>query len=169
MRNPLLDQFANWIELNKIDTLATIVGVIISLVGFTWTIINVTRAREAAIDAKNTLRLYDTVADVAQAISMMDEIKNLNRLKKWEIALERYSSLKKLLIEIKSTNSGLEDERKKDLQKAIQNLANIEDGIEQWLENSAPAQSVAKLNKIISQQIGSLHILLIEIKNEDNR
>ena len=82
----------DWIINNSVGELASVAGVIISLIGFAATLWNVGRsknaaqkAEEAAIEAQSSARLFDTVADASKALSMMDEVVRLNRAGEWKV------------------------------------------------------------------------------------
>ena len=96
--------FVAWIVRNNLGDLASLAGVIIAVVGFGLTLKNVyrskaaaTRAEEAAKETRDSIRLFDTVSEFAEAISTMDEIKRLHRQSAWVILPDRYATLRKLL------------------------------------------------------------------------
>lgn len=87
-----------------------------ALVGFVITIIGVWKsksaaqhAREAAVGVRADMRRTDTVSELSAAITAMDEIKWLQRKAAWEILPDRYSSLRKALISVRTANASLPD------------------------------------------------------------
>tara|TARA_R110002126_G_scaffold224866_4_gene369723 strand:+ start:1924 stop:2430 length:507 start_codon:yes stop_codon:yes gene_type:complete len=161
-----------WILSNHIAEAGSIAGVFISLIGFGATLYNVhrsksaaSRAEEAAIKAHQSARLFDTVSDASKAISIMEEAKRLNRTGKWELLLDRYGEIKRLLVEMRSANQNIDESHKDAIQSMLGQFTNIEHMIEKSIENGVEPGSVARINKIISREIGSLNEFLIEIKS----
>ena len=122
-------EFVAWIVRHNLGDLASVAGVIIVIVGFGFTLMNVyrskaaaTRAEEAAKETRESIRLFDTVSDFANSISTMDEIKRLHRESAWAILPDRYASLRKLLVTLRSANPGLSENHATTIQRAIQNL-----------------------------------------------
>ena len=85
---------------------ASIVGVLVSIVGFIFTILQVGKvntaaraAKEAAEDVRRNMIRLSTVTECSQALSIMDELRKLHRLDTTVQHLpERYSTLKRLLV-----------------------------------------------------------------------
>lgn len=163
----------DWIVNNQVGAIASVLGVIVSVIGFTVTLYNVarsksaaTRAETAAVEAQKSARLFDTVADVSKAISMMEEAKRLNRAGEWKVLLDRYGEIRRTLNEIRSANPNLNDTHKSDIQSTIGQLATIENSIEESLQKNVNPADVAKFNKLISRQIEKLDVVLVEIKSK---
>jgi len=161
-----------WITKNQIGDFASIFGVFISVVGFTVTIVNVWRSKSAAdraeyaaIEAQRSARLFSTVADTSKVISMMEEVKKLNRSKEWTVALDRYNEIKKILISIKSANPNLEEDSKQTIQSVLTQLSTLENLTEKILDDRDDPESIARFNKTISSQTGKIMTFLVEIQS----
>jgi hypothetical protein len=153
--------------------IASVVGVFISLIGFAITIWNVIRsknaaqkAREAVDNVRETILRSDTIVDFSAVITTMEEIKRLHRTGNWIILPDRYSSLKRKLVKIRSTNPDLSDDYKTALQNAIQHFSNIEQKVERALASKKSPPNVAKLNEIVSAQLDTLNEVLTAIMRD---
>ena len=154
-------------------SIASLVGLVITVVGFFITIWNVRKsrtaaqqAREASLKVREDIRKIDTVSDLSSAISIMHEIKRLHRANEWIILPDRYSTLKKLLISIKVANPDLSETKKKSIQATIQQMTNIDKQIEKVVDGQEADVDVPKLNAIITKQVDRLEEVLIEIRND---
>ncbi len=163
-------QFLAWIEANRIGDLASIAGVVISIIGFAITIIGVLRSKSAAERAeqaakatRDTIRLLDTVVDFTAAIGALEEIKRLHRNANWPLLPERYASIRRLLITVRTTNVDLTANQRDAIQLALGNIAVIENSVEKALANPV-GLNVAKFNASISNDIDNLLTVLTELK-----
>jgi hypothetical protein len=163
-------QFLGWIVENHVGDLAGIAGVIISIVGFTVTVVGVMRSRTAAERAesasretRDSIRLLEAVVDFAAAISILEEIKRLHRKAEWSLLPDRYAHIRKLLITLKATNIDLNDSQKTIIQSALANLYSIEAAVERALANPAQLKA-ARFNALITTDVDNLLTVLNELK-----
>ena len=70
-----------------------------------------------------------------------------------------------MLVEMRSANQNIDESHKDAIQSMLGQFTNIEHMIEKSIENGVEPGSVARINKIISREIGSLNEFLIEIKS----
>ncbi len=96
----------------------------------------------------------------------MEEIKRLHRAAAWEILPDRYSTLKRLLISIRSVNVSMTDDQKSALQSAILNFSEIERKVERALALKTDLPKVDKLNTVVSLQLDKISEVLGTIKQE---
>lgn len=150
---------------------ASVIGLIVSLVGFAVTLYNVARSKRAAEEARNAvLRVQreisrlDAVADIATVITTMEEIKRLQRQQAWAILPDKYSTLRRQLVSIKVTFGGLNDAQRTLIQDAIQQLAGIEALLERTPIDAMNHKTAAKLNRNISLQIDGLEEVLAGLR-----
>jgi hypothetical protein len=158
---------------NRWGNVASVFGLLASLIGFAITIWQVWRSREAAqmaedaaLKVRDAILRFDTVERFSAAITIMEEIKRLHRASAWQLLPDRYSSLRGLLITIRSSNPGLPNHSQSSLQGAIQHFSDIEKRVEKALANGSAPPDIAKLNGIVSAQIDKLSELLTAIKQE---
>ena len=152
---------------------ASIVGVLLTVIGFGITIFSVWKSQSAAEKAQEAVQRVredilrtDAVAEFSTALSIMDEIKRLQRYDAWPIVPDRYSALRKSLISIKSTCPNMSENHKELVQDAITSLRKIEEKIELESKEKEFIIDVAKYNKILSKQLDSLQEILSQIKYE---
>jgi hypothetical protein len=167
----VLKSVVQYILDNRVGDWASIIGLLVSLVGFVATLVNVRRSRSAADQAR--LAAQETRRDIsksnmlgtlAAAMLAMEEIKRVHRRKVWDILPDRYSELKKALISVKGANLGLSVAQTTAIQNAVQHLANFERLVERALANNTEPD-VAKINGILSDQVASLQEILVFVQN----
>jgi hypothetical protein len=163
-------QFISWVTDNKIGDLASIAGVLISVVGFAVTIVGVARsqgaakrAEQAAKETRDKIRLLDTVVDFSAAISILEEVKRMHRSSEWALLPERYATIRKHLITLRTNGPRLTDEQNVTIQTALANLREMEAQVERARENQTMPKS-AKFNMLISTDIDNLITVLNELK-----
>jgi hypothetical protein len=130
-------QVLTWSDANHLGDLSGILGVFISLIGFLITIIGVyksqgaaERAEKAAKSTRESIQLLNSVVDFSAAISILEEIKRLHRREDWLLLPDRYASIRKLLISLRSSGPRLSDEQSTVIQTALANLRSIEEQVE---------------------------------------
>jgi hypothetical protein len=165
------NEFATWIESARIGDVASVVGVCVSLVGFGLTLWNVyrsktaaQRAEEAANETRRSIQVLENVYDFAAAISAMEEIKRLHREEAWSILPDRYSDLRKRLINLRNSKLELTEEQRATIQRAVQHLRDTEAMVERANESKQESLNVARINRIMSENIDDLHDLFMSIK-----
>jgi len=159
----------DYIIQKNLGDFASLISLIISIIGFGIITYNVIKTRRLSVQVREDILRSDTVLDFSSAISFMEEIKLLHRKQAWEILPERYSSLRKTLISIKESNPDISDEYKRRIQSTISILSNIENEIEQINFNKSSPPDIPKLNLTISRHIDRLQPILIEIRNQIGR
>ena len=153
--------------------IASILGVLIGIIGFALVIVNVRRSKSAAeqaqqavIDVRKDIQRVDTVANFSAAMTAMAEIKRLHRQSAWTILPDRYSALRASLISIKVSNPALPDHQSSALQGAIQNLRGIEEIVEKALASNETPENIPRLNRTVTRDLDSLQEILVEIQSQ---
>jgi len=168
-------QTASWFAgLPWVSDISGVAGLVITLVGFSLTLWKVTRSREEVRQMNERITTFNLSGELNSTLSLLDEIKRLHRevphrIGKMEILVERYSVLKKKLLSIKGSIPDLSDEKKSQIQSAIQHFANMEDNVEKCLADETVPSNVPSMNKIVSRQIEMLTEILIQIRNDISR
>lgn len=150
------------------------VGLLITLVGFGVTIVQVMRARKASILAanavesvRNRLAEFDTVANLSSAIETMEQIKRFQRLEAWPTIIDLYSQLRRKLLHIKHNSDQLPAELQSKLFSAIQHTSKFEQTMESiMVKKSTGSHDVPKWNKIMSDQMESLTEIIIHLRKK---
>jgi len=157
--------------INALGVSASVLGVLVALIGFWITIRNVRRskraadrAEEAASKALRSVRHIDTVQSLSKATTLAEEMKTLNREKEWKMLLDRLSTFRNMLIEIKGSTPGLSDDHKSRLQAAITQSQTMSNNIEGVLAGDTESANVPRMNKILSQQAEKLMDTLVTLR-----
>jgi len=165
-------QVLNWLKANQFaDNWADIVGLVVTVLGFTATLIGVFKskraavaAQEAAVATRDQIRLLDTIVDFSAVITILEEIKRAHRSEKdWSVMPDKYASLRKQLILLRETSLQLSDEQLVAIQNAITNLSEIEKRVERHLISGAELR-VEKFNATISDDIDRMVGILTQLK-----
>ena len=159
--------------MNLAGDLASVIGVIIALVGFRITIRNVGKAKLAADRAESAanetlerVRYVDTVQNLSRAISIIEEILRLNRAGEWKVLLDRHLIFRSILIEVKGSATNLNDDHKAIIQDGITHSSSISNRIEVALDGNAQPTDIPRMNKILSKQVEKLRDILVEMRME---
>ena len=163
-----------YLEANSIGDYSSIIGLLITLIGFGFTItqlLKTKRASEAATSAVNAVRhdlkKIDTITDLSSVVAEMEEIKRLHRERNNELLPEKYAKLRKYLIAIKSSNPTLIEEDLIILQGAITQLSASEKTIDKALftkEEKEINLNTPRLNGLLSNHIDKLYEVLNRVK-----
>jgi hypothetical protein len=152
---------------------ASILGLLVSIVGFGVTIFQVIRSRkaataaaQAAAEARNALIMFEAVADFSSVIAAMEELRRLHRAGAWPILPDRYSTLRQRLVEVRAAGKPLSEANQVRLQTAIQHLSMMEKHVEKYLAEASTVPNKAKFNELISNQIDGLTEVLTSLRIE---
>lgn len=168
-----MDAVIAWLDRSYAGDVASIIGVLIALIGFAVTIRNVRaskaaalRAEEAANQAREAIRFFDVVAEISTAIAAMEEIRRLHRDAAWAILPDRYGALRKSLVTIRASAPDLSDDEQARIQAAISFLADLEASVEHALEQHQPPLAIASWNQLVSGHILELQEVLLKLKSK---
>lgn len=121
-------EFVTYITTNHLGDVASVLAVVITVVGFFVAIYNVTKSKKAALRAEKAVKQVradlarmNNVAEIASAITGMEEIKRLHRQEAWDLLLERYSAVRKALIAIRANMPKYERGETSDLTRHYRN------------------------------------------------
>jgi ribosomal protein S13 len=174
MLRSAVEQLARFLIETKWGGIVNGLGLIVSVVGFAvtiWNVVRTKRASQRAEDAVTTMRQMlnrsDAIMEVSAAITIMEEIKRLHRAGEWKVLLDRYTTLKRLLISIRNPTNHLSDDQMASIQNTIQHFSDIEGKVERAVASGINDQpKVPKLNEVVSMQIDALAALLTDIRQE---
>jgi len=165
--------YRKYLFVSLVGDIASMVGVLIALIGFGITIRNVRKSREAAGRAEiaanmalERVRYVDTVQNLSKAISIIEEIQRLNRAKEWKILLDRHLVFRGILTEIRGIATELGDDHRAFIQDGITQSNSMSNRIEIALDEDTEPTSVPRMNRILSKQVENLGIILAEMRKE---
>jgi hypothetical protein len=151
--------------------IASVLGVLLTILGFTATIIGVWRSKsaaeqasEAAAATRQSMAHYDAIADLSSATAIMDEIKRLQRYRAWAVLPDRYSELRRRLVTIKASNVQVTETQRQTLQATVETFADLERRIEHAVAVNTAPPNPAKLNDIVSAQIDEVQVVLLSLQ-----
>lgn len=170
----MISEIINIVEKTHFPDYASVLGLLITIVGFIVTIYNVIKSKNASILAEETvnnvrtdLRLYQTVSGFSNAIAIMDEVKRLHRQKEWKLLPDRYSNLRKSLISIRFNNPILSEQEQKEIQSSIAQFSGLEKLIDEYLLSENPKEiNIPKINSRVSKQIDRIQQILVNLSNK---
>ena len=156
---------------NSWGNVASVSGLALSLIGFGFTIWIALRAKTAAEQAslaaqqaKAKILRQGTLFNFSSALAAMEELVRLNRSKEWESMLDRHSEIGTVLVELKDGSEGLSEEQHITIQGCVQQLKIIENQIENHFSSGKPEPDIARMNRIIKNQITKLHGIATTLK-----
>jgi hypothetical protein len=150
---------------------ASVIGVLISLIGFAITIIGLARSKSAAkqvavavADVRQKLWLHNVAVDLAVLMSDIEETKLLHRIGAWDAMPIRYASIRRRLFVIKGNTQSLSKTQKAAIQGVIEQFKVIEEVVETALAAKQSPDNVAALNKLATEQSDRLTAVLVAIQ-----
>jgi hypothetical protein len=157
---------------DSLGNVASVLGLLVTLVGFWFAIKGITTAKlaaqqaeSAAKQAKDKVLSQGTLAHFSSAVAVMEEIIRLQRKKDWGNALDRHSELRRLLIELKDGWSGIAPEQATIIQGCIEQFKTIEGQIEKTVSAAKPEPNAARINGVIKDQITKVQGIAISLRN----
>lgn len=154
-----------------VGNFASVAGLLVSVLGFCFTIWAVMtakaaarRAECAAIAARDNILKSGAIAKFSCAISLMEEIKRLQRRTEWGVLLDRYAELRRVLIELQSEAVGLAEEQQGLLGGVISQFGVIEKKVEKLYAGEKAVFNVGTINGLVSKQIGKVLELSTKFK-----
>ena len=134
--------------------LASVIGVVVSVAGLAWAVIEARRARSAAQAAEQaTLETKDNIAhhllviDLERAIGLIQRLKSLHRDGRWEVALEQYQVLRAMISAIARQCPASETELRERLSKATVSISEMELQVEAWVVYRSQPIDIVELNQ----------------------
>ncbi len=151
-----------------------IIGFPLAIWGIVLAINDARKAKSAAETAqaevqklRQTLTRLDSVANLADAVAIMEEIKRSHRNDLWDnLLLDRYSALRRKLIAVKISNVDIHKDYEPAIQAAIVQFRKIENQVELSLKGTADRPTTAKLNAIISAETDKIDAVLNAMKQD---
>jgi hypothetical protein len=149
--------------------LASIAGLMVSVIGFFVTIAQVWRsvraselAQKAAESAKSSILAFETAVDIGSAIERLEELKAAHRQDEW--LPKRYAELRRKLIDVRTVGK-LNELQGEKIQAAVVDLRDMEDAAERF-HRTGTSKPNTKLNGRIAHHIDELTVVLAQLKVE---
>lgn len=152
-----------WEFFNQWGNAASVIGLLLSVIGFAATLVTVYKAKNAAQQAKEAAKevmtrvlTFDTIAAFTEAISALQEIMRLHRMKAWHFLPDRYSTVRGLLISVRTSHKGLDEHGVAILTSAVTEISAMHGKVEKALAKNSGFPDPARFNSIIHKQLESL-------------
>jgi hypothetical protein len=166
-----MDSFRTWAA--QWGNIASVLGIALTIVGFAFSLVGIRRSKSAAEraaaaagQARDAINFTNSIAELAGAQAILEEIKRLQRENAWRVIPDRYSTLRLKLIGIRGSGSAATEEQRQVLQGAIAQLAELEQKIERALARNTTPPNPAKFNEIVSTVLGQVHGVLTDLQQK---
>ncbi|HET9393596.1 MAG TPA: hypothetical protein VFO29_08795 [Candidatus Rubrimentiphilum sp.] len=166
--------FVGLITKSHADSVASVSGVAITVLGFAITLIQLHRtetAASAANKAVGTVRAdlgrYDTLTELTKAASTLQTVSEMHRDKKWAQLHERYSDVKRSLATVKAMHATMKAEHAGFLDSTAAELTEMDNYVEKFLNGQGvPEPDIASFNKSIYHQLDWLNEVSADIRSQ---
>lgn len=143
---------------DKVRDILTILGIIVSLGGFAIAIRQIFKikkvaiaAKEAALNARETLQTNIMLVDLSAHERIIDELKDFIRNKRYEAALIRISDTIAKLIQVRHMQCFSEEASSISFQDMISRLSILRENLEGKIDNPLASFDIILINKILSE------------------
>jgi hypothetical protein len=160
-----------WLGSNNVGDAVGVLGLIITIVGFILTIINIKRTKKIAVEARNAadkavgaVNLYNELSDISSAISGMEEIIRKIHDGNFESIINNIMDVKKRLVSIKSSGNNINEDQRKLIQKTLSGLSNFSEQITNAKRNKEEVK-VEGVNKKMMNHMDVLVNILVTMKS----
>jgi hypothetical protein len=151
--------------------LASVIGLVTSVIGFIliiWGVIAAKNAAEkaeaAANNAKRRILKSQAVEDCTRAILLMGQIKSMYLNSEWKNVLSKYTELQSTLVELTNNDIGLSPQEVDFIMNATTLFGQMESRIVRVVLNGKPPPDVGKAHDTIQRNINDLQRIAITIK-----
>ena len=154
--------------------MASVLGLVVSVVGFVWTIriakeskSAAERAEEAADEARQSIQKFDAIVEVSQAVTVLTEIMDLHRKGDWPALPSRYTKLRGMLVSVRNSSSTVTDAQRARLAGVLQQVIAIDQKIEACLhskKNDVGPPRPMSLMAVLKSQLDHLNDTLVELR-----
>ena len=135
------------------NAIADYIGLLgIAGLGFTlWTALRTKSiaivARDAAEDARDSVKVSYAIADAALALAALEEIRRLQNLGQWVILPDRYAELRRILQSIRAHRLSEHDQTT--IQDAVVTLRSLEELVVENTRNDSELTNPKKLHRLV--------------------
>ncbi|MBU1003152.1 MAG: hypothetical protein KKE73_11610 [Proteobacteria bacterium] len=164
---PLADTAISAMTSPYVIVASTHIGTILALAGLIFSFLayrQAKRAKKAAAEAKSAVYSIDSISGLSHAATSIAEAQNHMRSGNLSILPDKFLSAIKHVSSTRNSCPGLEENEKEDLLQVTTQLRNAKNAIEVSLEKNKKLNEVARLNKILTDQIESLQAILGAVK-----
>ena len=150
---------------------ASTLGIVVSIVGFAITIVNVVRSKNAAqkvataiSEVRQSLTLQVAVSDLSRIMSDVDDLKTFHRSGAWDALPPRYDSVRRQLLAVKMSYPNLSKSQRSTIQGIIGQFTSIGQVVEEALAARKAPDDIASLNNLVTEQGDKLNVILVAVQ-----
>lgn len=139
--------------LGEAGSIASIAGLLVSLSGLGFALLQLSRlrgearaAREAAEETRQLLRRDSAGTDLTRIGERIQGLIEIHRSGDRARALDRYPEIYRLLIEIRRNHPNLDEECRRQLQEALTIVRDMQGRLEALTGNSIPQSAITSFN-----------------------
>lgn len=126
-------------------------------------------ARTASVETRDAIHGVLTVADLRQSIGYIRELKDFHRYRRWDVCLNMYQILRESLAHIRSRLPEQEDDRRRELQEAIDQMRVMEDNVDDALKHDADPTVPEEFNITLNEIQVSLEAIVSSAQTGEAR
>ena len=152
---------------------ASITALVLTIVGFSITIVGVWRskaaaaqAREAAENAIEVVTKFDILSELTSTLAAIEEVRRLQREHAWRILPDRYADIRRRLTVVTNSDMTIVNEHREAIQSSAKVIDRFQRKVELALANGGEPPNPAKLNIALSIEFDKLHSVLLQIRNQ---
>ena len=142
--------------LTEAGSVASLVGVIVSLSGLGFAILQIWKlrgetraAKEAAEAARQAIRRNLTITEITRLSERIQGLAELHRIGDRVRSLERYPEIRESFLEIRRQHTGLSEQHRESMMSAMYQIADMERRVES-LEGAIPPELSVEFNSTLS-------------------
>jgi hypothetical protein len=166
-----ITSLVDWLARPKVAGAVGALGLVVTVVGFGFTLYQVRKSRTAAEAAeksanqvRQTIEHFDAISECATAIQALEEIERMHRAGPIAGLPDRYTAVKKGLIGISRVMPGPLQTHRTELQAAIGQITTLKNTVEKQIAQNESRVNSSKLNDITSKIIATLTELSAELR-----
>ena len=156
--------------------IATVVGILVSLVGLGWAIKEARGARSAseaaktaATEARGQIGRHLQSVELRRAIGLIEQVKTLHDNDRWESSREHYQTLREMLSDVISRCSDDQIAVREELATSRVILRDMEDFVRPRVSRAIPERERSRLNRSLNDIQSDLEELASSIGLGDSQ
>lgn len=149
-----------WLWFGRIADVVGTIGVLVATVAALRAKSAADAAKAAAVSAKESLVASFAVDNLADAVRRLDELKAIHRDGKWEIAIDRYTPLRRALNQVRISHPLLAEVDRAVIGGAIEHLVALEKAVEGAIRTSVLPARATRFNELTNREIDKLEEVL---------
>lgn len=154
--------------LSDSGSIASLIGVLVSLFGLGFAILQILKlrgetraAREAAEETRRAVDRETTSISLARVNERIEGLKDLHRQGEWKRALDRYPEIRRMLINIRVRHPVMSEEKRAAIQNVVTSLGRMESNIER--SRDSVSQTAAER---FNRELYKSQLALTELESE---